>query len=76
MQARANADTNAVSATRSLTRSPVSAIKADYDETSRKYFPKSYRPTDGLRFNSSDALFPEGTRRRRNGPRREGGARP
>jgi hypothetical protein len=33
-------------------------IKADYDETSRKYFPKSYRPPDGLRFDSSDALFP------------------
>lgn len=34
-------------------------IKADYDEMSRKYFSKSYRPPKGLCFDSSDALFPD-----------------
>jgi hypothetical protein len=33
-------------------------IKADYDAKSRTYFPDSYRPPDGLRFDRSDALFP------------------
>ena len=33
-------------------------IKADYDEKSRKFFPRSYRPPSGLRFDKSDALFP------------------
>jgi hypothetical protein len=33
-------------------------IKADYDEKSRRFFPRSYRPPPGLRFESSDALFP------------------
>jgi len=34
------------------------AIRLDYDEKSRTYFPNSYRPPPGLRFTSSDALFP------------------
>jgi hypothetical protein len=34
-------------------------IKADYDAKSRAYFPKSYRPPEGLRFGCSDALFPD-----------------
>lgn len=34
------------------------AIKVDYDEKSRAYFPNSYRPPPGLRFTSSNALFP------------------
>lgn len=33
-------------------------IKVDYDETSRKYFPKTYRPPADLSFKDSDALFP------------------
>jgi hypothetical protein len=35
-----------------------SAICADYDATSRHYFPKSYRPPPSLRFGTSNALFP------------------
>lgn len=34
-------------------------IRNDYDEKSRKFFPNSYRPPDGLSFASSPALFPE-----------------
>jgi len=34
------------------------AIKADYDAISRKYFAQSYIPPDGMRFATSDALFP------------------
>lgn len=34
------------------------AIREDYDANSREFFPKSYRPPDGLRFAHSDALFP------------------
>ena len=34
-------------------------IRLDYDDTSRAYFPKSYRPPTDLRFGSSDALFPD-----------------
>ena len=41
-----------------LASSEYSEIKADYDETSREYFSKRYRPPHGLRFDSSDALFP------------------
>lgn len=33
-------------------------IRRDYDANSRAFFPKSYRPPDGLQFNRSDALFP------------------
>lgn len=33
-------------------------IRADYDEKSRTFFPRSYRPPPGLRFTTSDALFP------------------
>lgn len=34
------------------------AIRLDYDEKSRTYFPRSYRPPPDLRFTSSNALFP------------------
>ncbi|HEX5989165.1 MAG TPA: nucleotidyl transferase AbiEii/AbiGii toxin family protein [Solirubrobacterales bacterium] len=34
------------------------AIRLDYDEKSRTYFPNSYRPPPDLRFTSSIALFP------------------
>ncbi len=34
------------------------AIRLDYDEKSRAYFPHGYRPPPDLRFASSDALFP------------------
>lgn len=34
------------------------AIKVDYDEKSRAFFPRSYRPPPDLRFPNSDALFP------------------
>jgi hypothetical protein len=33
-------------------------IKSDYDEKSRTFFPRSYRPPPDLRFTTSDALFP------------------
>ena len=34
------------------------AIRLDYDEKSRTYFPNSYRPPPDLRFTNSKALFP------------------
>jgi len=34
-------------------------IRRDYDETSRKFFPKGYRPPPKLSFAKSPALFPE-----------------
>jgi hypothetical protein len=34
------------------------AIRLDYDEKSRAYFPNSYRPPPDLRFATSNALFP------------------
>lgn len=34
------------------------AIRLDYDEKSRTYFPNSYRPPPDLRFTSSNAPFP------------------
>jgi hypothetical protein len=34
-------------------------IRVDYDEKSRRYFPKSHRPPADLSFSSSPALFPE-----------------
>ena len=34
-------------------------IKADYDQISRTYFPKSYFFPEGMRFARSDALFPQ-----------------
>ncbi len=33
-------------------------IKVDYDEKSRTFFPRSYRPPPDLCFTNSDALFP------------------
>ena len=39
-------------------------IRADYDEKSKQFFPKSYRPPDGLRFHKSDALFLPGDLRK------------
>lgn len=42
-----------------MLRSPeYEAIRLDYDEKSRAYFPGSHRPPKGLRFANSDALFP------------------
>ena len=41
-----------------LTSDEYAAIKSDYDANSRAFFPKSYRPPDGLTFANSDALFP------------------
>ncbi len=34
-------------------------IKADYDQISRTYFPKSYFLPEGMSFARSDALFPQ-----------------
>jgi len=34
-------------------------IRRDYDEKSREFFPKSYRPPDDLSFADSAALFPD-----------------
>ena len=34
------------------------AIKADYDQISRMYFPQSYFWPEGMSFARSDALFP------------------
>ncbi len=34
------------------------SIRLDYDEKSRAYFANSHRPPKGLRFASSDAMFP------------------
>lgn len=33
-------------------------IKTDYDDKSREFYPHSYRPPTGLRFDQSDALSP------------------
>jgi hypothetical protein len=45
---------------RAMLASPEYAtIRADYDATSRKFFPKSYRPPAELSFRDSPALFPE-----------------
>lgn len=37
--------------------SPYRTIRKDYDEKSRRFFGKSYRPPIDLRFNASRALF-------------------
>lgn len=34
-------------------------IRLDYDENSRRYFEKIYRPPSGLHFRDSPALFPD-----------------
>jgi hypothetical protein len=34
-------------------------IRVDYDDKSRAFFPRSYRPPIDLRFGSSDAFFPD-----------------
>ncbi len=34
-------------------------IRRDYDEKSRRFFPKSYLPPDDMRFNNSPAFFPD-----------------
>jgi hypothetical protein len=36
------------------------AIKVDYDEKSRAFFPRGYRPPPDLCFANSNALFPSG----------------
>jgi len=41
-----------------LTNAEYERIRMDYDANSRKYFAKSYRPPENLRFKSSAALFP------------------
>lgn len=41
-----------------LKSSEYAAIKADYDLISRTHFPRSYFYPEGMRFSSSDALFP------------------
>jgi hypothetical protein len=41
-----------------LASSEYESIRLDYDEKSRVYFSNSHRPPKGLRFASSDALFP------------------
>ena len=38
-------------------------IRRDYDDLSSKWYPKSHRPPDDLRFNESAALFPAGNLR-------------
>ena len=38
-------------------------IRQDYDAKSREFFPKSYRPPEGLSFAGSPALFPDGSLR-------------
>jgi hypothetical protein len=40
-------------------------IREDYDTKSRKFFPKAYRPPDGLSFAQSSALFPDDALRER-----------
>ncbi len=45
---------------RAMLASPeYTSIREDYDTTSRKFFPKSYRPPAELSFRDSPALFPE-----------------
>lgn len=41
-----------------LKSSEYGEIKADYDRISRAHFPRSYFHPDGMRFRTSDALFP------------------
>lgn len=44
---------------RAMLRSPeYDEIKRDYDQISRRYFPKSHRPPQDLKFSQSQALFP------------------
>jgi hypothetical protein len=51
---------------RAMLASPeYTTIREDYDTTSRKFFPKSYRPPAELSFRDSPALFPEPTLRGR-----------
>jgi hypothetical protein len=46
---------------RTMLASPEYAeIREDYDAKSREFFPKSYRPPEGLSFATSPALFPDG----------------
>ena len=42
-----------------LRSSEYGEIKRDYDEKSRTFFPRSYRPPADLGFSQSEALFPE-----------------
>jgi hypothetical protein len=51
---------------RAMLASPeYTTIREDHDTTSRKFFPKSYRPPAELSFRDSPALFPEPTLRSR-----------
>lgn len=51
-----------------LASSEYDEIKIDYDENSRRYFPGSYRPPEGMTFAKSDALFPSDELRAKIGP--------
>lgn len=42
-----------------LTSQEYGTIRDDYDQNSRRFFPKSYRPPPGLSFSQSPALFPD-----------------
>jgi hypothetical protein len=43
-----------------LASAEYAAIKADYDNISKTYFVRDYRPPEDLSFAHSDALFPTG----------------
>ncbi len=47
-----------------LKDSEYARIREDYDEKSRRFFGRSYRPPADLRFNASPALFPDSALRR------------
>ncbi|MBS1676005.1 MAG: nucleotidyl transferase AbiEii/AbiGii toxin family protein [Actinobacteria bacterium] len=57
---------------RSMLASPeFEEIKLDYDERSRQFFPRAYRPPSELSFKDSPALFPDGGLRARLEPEYE-----
>lgn len=58
-----------------LTSSEYAEIRRDYDEKSRKYFGKTYRPPSDLSFASSSALFPDAELRERLAAEYEGQCR-
>jgi hypothetical protein len=57
---------------RSMLASPeFEQIRLDYDERSREFFPRAYRPPPGLSFKDSPALFPDADLRARLEPEYE-----
>lgn len=42
-----------------LTRTDYETMRRDYDATARKFYPKTYRPPEDLRFRNSPAIFPD-----------------